>query len=471
MDNSDSKLSILIVDDEASTAQSLKIILEEYGHQVLIAENGEEALEQIPKSSFNLVITDLVMPGMDGFALVKRIKEKFPSLMVFIFSGHDSFSMARKALKLGADDFLLKPLDPDQLNIALEQAILKMDLKNRLENLGKLVERNYGPANIVGTSKSMQEVFRLIDRATQSRANVLIHGESGTGKELVARAIYSKNASQKHNFVSVNCCAISEGLIESELFGHVRGAFSGAISDREGLFEMANNGTIFLDEIGDISLNIQTKLLRVLQEGEVRRVGENKMRNVNVRVIAATNKNLENAVKEGGFREDLFYRLNVIPIFLPSLKERKSDIPLLVSHFLRKYSDISQNKRFSPEALVFLQNYPFPGNIRELENIVQRAMSLAASDTISREELESYIQFEPQSSIASGGNVSLSGLKYEEMKAALDEMERNYLIESLVESQGNVIAAAKTIDISRTAFHNKIAKHKIDLGQIRQSYD
>jgi len=459
-------LNILIVDDEESMAKSLQTILQNEGYKTLIAQNGEEALQKIPHSNLNLVITDLEMPGMDGFALVKKIKQQYSDLMVFIFTGHDSFSMARKAQQFGADDFLLKPLDKDQLTIALAQATEKIRLKNKIENLGKLVETKYSIQNIIGRSKPMQDVFRLIEKAQSTRANVFIQGESGTGKELVARAIYSYRATQKHNFVSVNCAAITEGLIESELFGHVRGSFSGAIADRTGLFETANNGTIFLDEIGDISPGLQTKLLRVLQEGEIRRVGENNIRNVNVRVIAATNKNLEQEVKVGNFREDLYYRLNVIPIYIPSLKDRKNDIPELVNHFLVKYNEGNDTKSFSVEAMQVLQSYQFPGNIRELENIVQRGISFSSNNVITKEEIKSYL---PIDSILAEADPQLDfdNLSYQGLKDYMDELEKKYLINRLLESGGSVNTASNIINITRTAFHNKVKKYKIDLEDIR----
>src|SRR5690606_14913680 len=298
-----------------------------------------EALERLSRSKFDLIITDLVMPGIDGFALVRKVKQMHPGLPVFILTAHGSYEVARKAQSIGADDYLLKPVNPDQLHAALAKALEK---SSRVKGgpLSKLGETGYASQNIIGASEPMQEVFRLIEKARNSRGHVLIRGESGTGKELVARAIFSAEiAVASHNFVIVNCCAISEGLIESELFGHARGAFSGAVSDREGLFEVADGGTIFLDEIGDIPLSSQTKLLRILQEGEFRRVGENKVRHVNVRVIAATNRHLEDAIKKGHFREDLYYRLNVIPIGLPALRARISDVPQLVRHFLAKQQE------------------------------------------------------------------------------------------------------------------------------------
>src|SRR4051812_34910156 len=333
MDN----LSILIVDDEKITAFYLKDILAAANYDVHLAQNGEEALEQLGRRRFELVITDLVMPGIDGFALVRRVKQSQPGLPVFILTAHGSYDVARKAQVIGADDYLLKPVNPDQLHAALAKTFEK-GARAKSGALAKLPIDGQATHNIIGTSEPMEEVFRLIEKARHSRGTVLISGESGTGKELVARAIFgAEAAAPTHNFVIVNCCAISDGLIESELFGHAKGAFSGAVADREGLFEVADGSTLFLDEIGDIPLRSQTKLLRILQEGEFRRVGENKVRHVSVRVIAATNRNLTEAIKQGHFREDLYYRLNVIPIQLPPLRSRIADVPLLVRHFLSKH--------------------------------------------------------------------------------------------------------------------------------------
>ena len=460
-------LSILVVDDEMVSSRAIQNTLESMNHKVTIAQNGETALSTMQWNPFDLVITDLVMPGMDGFALVKRIKKNFSDLIVFIFTGYDSFSLARKALTHGADDFLLKPIDQDQLTIAINQAWEKKRLKNKIKNLGELVERKYSSRNLVGNSPSMQEVVRLIAKAQTSKANVFIRGESGTGKELVAQAIYSPNAQKDNKFVSVNCCAISESLIESELFGHTRGAFSGATQNRMGLFEQAHNGTIFLDEIGDISLNIQTKLLRIIQEGEVRRVGENRIRYVNTRVIAATNKNLEKAIQEGTFREDLFYRLNVIPISLPSLRERVSDIPLLIGHFLQKHCDSDNLKTFSPEAIELLQNYPFPGNIRELENIVQRAISFVPNSVIERKDIVSYLQTYP-ANLNEVEDQKVLSLSYSEFKTHQEKLEREYLYHHLQIQNGNVAKAAEVISVSCTAFHNRVSKLQIDLKGLRK---
>jgi two-component system, NtrC family, response regulator PilR len=449
--------SILIVDDEKITAFYLKDILTAANYDVHIAHNGEDALEQLGRRKFSLIITDLVMPGIDGFALVRRVKQLQPDLPVFILTAHGSYDVARKAQTIGADDYLLKPVNPDQLHAALAKTMEKSFLKNA-GPLAKLGESSYASHHIIGMAEPMQEVFRLIEKARTSRGHVLIRGESGTGKELVARAIYTLENPGPNGFVIVNCCAISEGLIESELFGHAKGAFSGAVSDREGLFEVAEGGTIFLDEIGDIPLRSQTKLLRILQEGEFRRVGENKVRHVNVRVIAATNRNLEEAIKEGYFREDLYYRLNVIPIQLPPLRTRISDVPLLVRHFLSKHQKRSVIKvSIQEDGMEVLKAYSFPGNIRELENIVQRAISFAKGLSITKQELETYLQTTTLP-LDQPLVVALETQTYPSLKGHLQKIERDFVLAKLKACEGNVSDAAKLMEITRTALHNKMKK-------------
>jgi two-component system, NtrC family, response regulator AtoC len=462
------KPSILVVDDEKITAFYLKDILAAANYEVYLAQNGEEALEQLVRRKFDLVVTDLVMPGIDGFALVRRVKQTQPGLPVFILTAHGSYDVARKAQVIGADDYLLKPVNPDQLHAALAKTFEK-GARAKSGPLAKLPIDGYAAHNIIGASEPMQEVFRLIEKARHSRGTVLIRGESGTGKELVARAIFGpEGGAAAHNLVVVNCCAISEGLIESELFGHAKGAFSGAVADREGLFEVADGGTLFLDEIGDIPLRSQTKLLRILQEGEFRRVGENKLRQINVRVIAATNRDLEEAVKTGHFREDLYYRLNVIPISLPPLRDRIEDVPLLVRHFLAKHQKRNAAKvGVSDQALELLMQYPFPGNIRELENIIQRAISFAKGPLISRSEAEAYLKPGSPAAQAAPG-AALEKETYPALKSHLRKLERDFVLARLQACEWNVSDAAKAMEITRTALHNRMKKLGINSRELRQ---
>jgi DNA-binding NtrC family response regulator len=470
-------LSVLIVDDEKITAFYLKDLLGAAGYDVHLAQNGEEALELLARRRFNLVITDLVMPGIDGFALVKRVKQAQPDLPVFILTAHGSYDVARKAQTIGADDYLLKPVNPDQLHSAMGKALERTWMKGKGGGLSKLGDVPLAQNPIIGASEPMQEVFRLIEKARTSRGHVLIRGESGTGKELVARAIQGlppgggpQPEGGPGGIVIVNCCAISEGLIESELFGHARGAFSGAVGDREGLFEVADGGTIFLDEIGDIPLRSQTKLLRILQEGEFRRVGENKLRHVTVRVIAATNRPLEEAIKAGLFREDLYYRLNVIPIQLPPLRSRLNDVPLLVRHFLAKHQKRAASRvAMSDEAVELLMEYSFPGNIRELENIVQRAISFAKGPHITRAEVESYLK----AGIQTAGHPPLPGslddYTFPSLKSHLRRIERDFLLARLSAAGWSVSDAARSMEITRTALHNRMKKLGINSKELRQA--
>ncbi|HLP42026.1 MAG TPA: sigma-54 dependent transcriptional regulator, partial [Fibrobacteria bacterium] len=461
--------SILIVDDEKITAFYLKDVLASAGYDAHLAQNGEEALELLARRRFHLVITDLVMPGIDGFALVKKVKQGYPDLPVFILTAHGSSDVARKAQAIGADDYLLKPVNPDQLQVAMGKALDRYLLAGKVGPIGILPEAGHPASAIIGASEPMREVFRVIEKARHSRGNVLIRGESGTGKELVARAIHGgRPGEEKAGIVIVNCCAISEGLIESELFGHARGAFSGAVADRQGLFEIADGGTLFLDEIGDIPLRSQTKLLRILQEGEFRRVGENKVRHVNVRVIAATNRNLEEAVKSGHFREDLYYRLNVIPVHLPPLRSRLSDVPLLVRHFLAKHQRPSASKvGMGDEALESLMDYAFPGNIRELENIVQRAVSLAKGPFITRREIEAYLQSDDYSGSPVATGFSLNGLTFPTLRSQLRRIEREFVLQRLMAAGWNVTDAARGMEITRTALHNRMKKLGIDSKELK----
>ncbi len=462
--------SVLIVDDEKITASALNQLLKTMGCDCQLAEGGERALQILKESRFDVMITDLVMPGIDGFALVKRAKQVDANMAIFILTAHGSYDIARRAQTLGADDYLVKPVDPDQLQIALARSSEKKALRNKLNELGRLFENKYSTANIVGSSNVIQTVIQKIKHARHSKAPVLIRGESGTGKELVARAIYSSQAVGGGNFVTVNCPAISESLIESELFGHARGSFTGAVGDREGLFELADGGTIFLDEIGDISLQVQTKLLRILQEGELRRVGENRLRKVHVRIIAATNQNLEEAVKSKLFREDLYYRLNVIPIEIPPLRNRLEDIPELVSHFLQKHCPEGKPVPApSPNALRRLSSYDFPGNLRELENIIQRALAFIEGTSLDEKQIEACLP-----------EVKTTGPRYpsvderssfEDFMDSLRDQEKMFLENRLRLFNGNVTETARSLQLTRTALHNRIKKLGLDAELHRLSHD
>jgi DNA-binding NtrC family response regulator len=452
-----SAASILVVDDEKITGYFVRDLLRTAGHKVEWAGNGEEALEKLQDQRFDVIITDLIMPGIDGLALIKRVKQKNPSIPILVLSAQGGYDLARKSQQAGAEEFLRKPVNPEQLNAAVETVLARVQKASAL-NLSPAPVAPASGIGLVGQASSMLEVHRLIERARQSRASVLVRGESGTGKELVARAIYQTEGRQGH-FVIVNCAAISEGLIESELFGHSRGAFSGAVGDREGLFETADGGTLFLDEIGDIPPRLQTKLLRALQEGEFRRVGENRLRHASVRVIAATNRDLERAIETGLFREDLYYRLNVIPINLPPLRERLDDLPTLIRHFLHKHQrGATSPVRLSEAAIERLQQYDFPGNVRELENIVVRAISLTRGSVIEPEELEEFLKRASTGNRTSLGPSAIFEMDYPGFKSHLRQQEKDYILARLRENHWNVSDAARSMGMTRTALHNRLKK-------------
>ncbi len=375
--------TILIVDDEKSMREFLKILLVKEGYKVITARDGDQALELMQNSPADLVISDIRMPGISGLELLARIKDNDEDVPVIMITAFASPNDAVQAMKSGAYDYISKPFNVDEIKSVIHAATKRNDISVKSEQAEQLFP------HIIGKSKEMLKIFDMIARIAPTPANVLIYGESGTGKELVAQAIHQRSNAQSHPFVPITCSAIPEELMESELFGHVKGSFTGAFSDKHGLFQEANNGTAFLDEIGELTPIIQTKLLRVLQEREVKPVGGTKHLPIRVRIIAATNRILEEEIQAGRFREDLFYRLAVVPIRVPSLRERKSDIPLLVEHFLKKYSTLlgKEIREISSYALEVLMDYDFPGNVRELENIIERGVALETSNIILPENL------------------------------------------------------------------------------------
>jgi len=379
---------ILIIDDERSIRNTLKDILEFEKHQVSLAENGLKGLETAQNEMFDLIFSDIKMPEMDGIELLTQLKEKEIEAPIVMISGHGNIETAVECIKKGAFDFIEKPIDLNRLLITVRNALEKKDLVVETKNLKKKTAKKY---EMIGQSPALENVRQMIERVAPTEARVLITGENGTGKELVARLIHEKSNRANAPFVEVNCAAIPSELIESELFGHEKGAFTSAIRQRIGKFEQADNGTIFLDEIGDMSLSAQTKVLRVLQENELSRVGSDKSIKVNVRVIAATNKDLKKEIEKGNFREDLFHRLNVIPIHVPSLDERKEDIPLLVEHFTELICSEEgiHPKKFEPDAIKALQQRSWTGNIRELRNVVERLIILG-SPVITKEDVEKF---------------------------------------------------------------------------------
>jgi len=450
------KAKILVVDDEAIVRESLRDWLSDVGHQVLTAENGPQALEIIEREKPSIAIVDLVMPGMDGIELLKRARDISPHIEVIIITAFGSIPTAITAMREGAYDYLEKPFCPERAELLIDKLVEHQRLLDENISLHQKLEERYRFENIIAKSPKMQQVIEVIKVVAKSNATVLITGETGTGKELVARAIHSQSHRQGKPFVAVSCAALPESLLESELFGHEKGAFTGAHAQRKGKFEVANRGSLFLDEIGEMSANIQVHLLRVLEEKEFTRVGGNELIKVDVRVISATNKDIKKAVANGEFREDLYYRLNVVTIELPPLQERKEDIPLLARHFLKKFAVENQKEitDFSPGAIDFLLKYEWPGNIRELENAIERAVILAKDSYIDVADL-------PQENLLLTPSAPPG--------RSLGEIEKNHILNILNETGGNYSETARILGISRMTLYNKIRAHGLGVKKIDSS--
>jgi two-component system, NtrC family, response regulator HydG len=437
---------LLIVDDELSVRDSLAKWFHEEGYDVGTAEDANGALARMAEQHWDAALVDIKMRGTDGIELQRRMHEIEPSLIVIIMTGYASVETAVTALKNGAYDYVTKPLDPDEIAHIVKKALAHKRTEEENVRLRETVAEVARPEEIVGESEAMQKVFNAIETVAPTDATVLITGESGTGKELVARAIHHASPRRFHPLVVIHCGALTETLLESELFGHEKGAFTGAQYRKKGKFEIAEGGTVFLDEIGDINLKTQTDLLRVLQEHEIVRVGSTQPIKVDFRCVAATNKNLEQLIEEGKFRPDLFYRLNVFRIELPALRERHEDIPMLVNHFVRKFS-LQMNKkitRVTPGAMTILQQQPWSGNIRELENAIERAMVVAQEPEIREQDLA----FK-----ANGTSPNGSGSK------SLDEMEKAHILHVLEQCNWNQTRAAEVLDIDRVTLHHKLKKY------------
>lgn len=418
---------ILAVDDERGMRDLLRKVLSKEGYEVITAEDGEEGLNLIKENSFDIVIADLDMPIMNGIEMIKRAKDFDPNITIIIITAYASIESAVEALKLGAYDYLIKPFEIDELKIIVKKAFERINLVTENTYLKQEIEEKFYFPGVVGKSESMKKVIELIDAVSKTDSLVLIEGESGTGKELVAKAIHQNSHRKNNPFIVLNCGALSEGVLESELFGHEKGSFSGAFTQRKGRFELANSGTLFIDEVGELSLSAQTRLLRVLQEKEFERVGGTYPIKVDVRIIAATNKNLEKEVKENRFREDLFYRLNVFKINVPPLRDRKEDIIELSNFFISKFTK-EMNKKItglSPEAIKILKNYSWPGNIRELQNVIERAVVLCKDDIITPRELpdnlSKEVEMRDQIEIKSG----------ETLDSAMERIEKSIILKAL----------------------------------------
>ncbi len=448
---------ILVIDDEKNIRVALEGILKDEGYRVRIGGTGEELLRQVQQGAPDLIILDVWLPGMDGLQALSELRRTHEDLPVIMISGHSTIETAVKATKLGAYDFIEKPLSLEKTVLAIRNALDRQRLEQENRVLRQTLEQRY---EIVGESPAIRTLRAQIQSAAPSHGRVLIRGESGTGKELIARAIHRQSLRATKPFVEVNCAAIPDELIESELFGHERGAFTGATTKRRGKFELGDGGTIFLDEVGDMSLKTQAKVLRVLQEQTFERVGGTETMSVDVRVIAASNKSLEEEIQKGSFREDLFYRLNVIPFEVSPLRERKEDIPLLASHFLRLFSQEygKREKRLSPSAMTLLVQYAWPGNVRELRNVIERLVIMVAQEVIQDGDLAPSLRARPGAE---------PGLDWDgTLREARERFERQYLLRWLAECQWNITRAAERMGIERSNLHRKMKAHGIEPPQV-----
>jgi two-component system response regulator HydG len=450
---------VLVVDDDLSHLKTLKTIIGSWGYKTTGADDGTKAVECVKERPYDLILMDVRMAEMSGIEALKQIKDYNPSIPILIMTAYSSVDSAVEALKAGAYDYLTKPLDFDVLKLTIERALEHISLKAENKNLKDKLSADYDLKNIVGKSKAMKELVDMLAMIAPSEATALITGESGTGKELIAKSIHHNSDRKKHPLVVVNCAALTETLLESELFGHERGAFTGADKRREGRFMQANKGTIFLDEVGETSAMMQAKLLRVIQEREIQRVGGDETLKVDVRILAATNKNLEDEVAKERFREDLYYRLNVVTLDVPPLRERQDDIPLLTQHFLEKY--VKKNRKrvqgFSPLAMDMLIKYAWPGNVRELENTVERAVILLTGDNITEKELPSNIT-EPYSDISDW----VEQPKPIAANRPLEDIEKDAILATLEATGGNKSETARRLKINRKTLHKKLKDYGVD---------
>ena len=450
--------TILVVDDEIRLADVLTVALSDLGYQAIAAENASEALEILKNEQIDLVLSDLRMPGMDGRQLLNQIKAKYPTIPVVMITAFASVRDAVELVKEGAFDYIAKPFEIEDVAATVYRALRLNDVVKDNERLRTELEGRYRFDQLIGTSASFCRVIEQVTEVCESRATVLLTGESGTGKEVVARSIHFNSPRSKRPFIAVNCAAIPEGLLESELFGHIKGAFTGAISNRLGRFAQADGGTLLLDEIGDMPIAIQAKILRVLQERTFEQVGGTKTQETDIRIIAATHKDLKAAVTNGTFREDLYYRLNVFPIELPSLRGRKEDVPLIAAYFLKQFNE-SMGKKisdFSQKAQIAMMNYQWPGNIRELQNCVERAVIVAKNTSIDVENLPRYVL---ENNLSTAEQDAIPS----DIDKELAKQERQFLLKALEESDGIQIKAAQMLGISERSFWHRVKKHDIKI--------
>jgi len=451
--------NILIVDDEQSYRQLLSLVFESDGHNVRTAMNGRKALESLQTEHADVIISDVKMPDMDGIEMLRAVRETLPDLGVVLMTAFASVETAREAFKLGADDFIQKPFDVEELKLIVKKTLEKQALIDENRAFKRAQRERGSVKNIIGNSPKMLAIFQMIETVAEVQSTVLITGDSGTGKELVARAIHDLSPRSERPFISINCGAFTETLLESELFGYIKGSFTGANANRKGLFEAANKGTIFLDEIGEMSAAMQVKLLRVLQERRLRPVGAHDEIPIDTRVIAATNRDLRQMADDGSFREDLFYRISVIPIHLPPLRERAEDIPELISHFVKKFCDqTGRELSVSAKAMQLLENYTWHGNVRELEHTIERAVALEREDEIQPERLPDHITNYNPERIKAEFDLPDEGLN---LVAHLESLERTYVVEALRKTSGNQTKAADLLQMQVRSLRHLLDKHNI----------
>ncbi len=466
------KPKVLVVDDEESIRDFLQIMLQKEGYEVTLAEDGLKALDLLKKKSFDLVISDLQMPNMTGVELLKEVKNNYPQLLFMMITAFGTTESAVEAMKMGAYDYITKPFKLDEVRIIIRNALRSKDLEIENRQLKQELQKEYSFSNLVGNSPVMHDLFSMISKVANAPTNILITGASGTGKEVVAKAIHYNGPLKTKPFITVNCGAIPEALMESEMFGHKKGSFTGAISDKVGLFEAASGGSLFLDEVGELPLTIQVKMLRALQEKVVRRVGSTEDIKVEVRIIAATNRILQDMVADKSFREDLYYRLNVINIKTPELKERKSDVPLLVNHFLKKHSkklgrDVQS---VSSEAMTMLTSYDYPGNVRELENIVERTVALEAGSMVLPESLPPYVtDHSGNRKLVSSSGIEVTADDGVDLDKVIGQIEKELVIKAIHAANGVKKHAAKLLGISFRSMRYRVEKY--NLGDVSEEED
>jgi DNA-binding NtrC family response regulator len=465
---------ILVIDDERVICNGCRLALEEEGHSVDLRMTGKTGLEAVLGEPYEVVLLDLKLPDKDGMDILKTVRKKRPDIDIIIMTGHSTVQNAVEAMKLGAFDYLSKPFSDDEVTLAVERAVQKRQLVKENLSLRKQLIDRFGFSNIVGRNPKILRIFEQIERVASTDTTVLLNGESGTGKELFARAIHAHSQNSSGQFVALDCSTLSPNLLESELFGHVKGAFTGAVQDRAGVFEAAHGGTLFLDEIANLSMEIQGKLLRVLEVQEYKPVGTSLIKKANVRVIAATNRDLKTMLEEGSFREDLFYRLNVFPIFLPALRERRDDIAQLAYHFLRLFCRKTGKKieGFSDEALEMLINYEWPGNVRQLKNVIERLAIMADQGTLDLLNLLDHMQITrswKENSIPETLQ-ELKAMKKRLLDEGFSQIEKAFLINALKDCNGNITHAADKVGMQRANFSALMKKHHVSpKGNIAQN--